>query len=91
MNRNYRFMNSVRNYEKMPVVMYMTMFADGGSVNNNWNKKGDYPTNSLPNSLLYGFGAGYNLVVYYDYCMRLEYSFDKALNNRFYLSFVTAM
>ncbi len=91
MNRTYRFMNSVRNYEKMPVVMYLTMFADGGSVNNNWNKIGKYPSNALPNSLLYGFGAGYNLVVYYDYCMRLEYSFDKALNNRFYLSFVTAM
>lgn len=47
--------------------------------------------NLLPNRLQNGGGVGLNLVMFYDYCMRLEYSADRQMNHRMYVSFVAAM
>lgn len=43
--------------------------------------------NPLSNTLLYGYGAGLELVTYYDMIFRLEYSFNKMLEHGFFVSF----
>jgi outer membrane protein assembly factor BamA len=91
LNKTYFFVRKFKNYEKLPIAMYLTAFADGGTVNNNPEKSVTNSGNVLPNTLLYGTGIGYNLVMFYDYCMRLEYTADRNFNRRFYLSFVASM
>lgn len=91
MNKKYEFISKIRNYEKAQVAMFLSAYFDAGYVVNQWNLDGSYLSNRLPNTMQNGGGIGYNLVMFYDYCMRLEYSFNRQLNSRFYISFVAAM
>lgn len=90
-NANYAFAAGVKNYEKLPVCVYLTGFMDAGYVRNWRQIQQASGNNLLPNSLQNGGGVGLNVVMYYDYCMRVEYSADRQLNRRFYLSFVASM
>ena len=94
LNRTYPFMKRVKNYEVLPLALYLSAYFDAGFVNydvQNSVSRIDSVVNKLPNSWQYGFGAGLNIVMFYDYCFRAEYSFDKFLNNRMYFSFVASM
>lgn len=91
LNANYAFAEGVKNYEKLPVSMYLTGFMDAGFVRNWRQIQQPFGNNILPNTLQNGGGIGLNMVMYYDYCMRIEYSADRQLNRRFYLSFVASM
>ncbi|MCC6818777.1 MAG: BamA/TamA family outer membrane protein [Bacteroidia bacterium] len=90
-NKKYSFMKKMKNYEEVPVAMYFSTYFDAGFVLNESQKDGLLMANSLPNTWQYGGGIVYNLVLYYDYCFRLEYSMDIYLNKRFYISFVASM
>lgn len=88
LNRSYPFLKKVKNYKNIPIALYYTVFSDAGFVDlPNRNIK----ENSMSNVFQVGYGTGINAVIYYDYLMRLEYSFDKWQNSRFYISFVAAM
>ncbi len=91
LNRKFSFLPGVRNYGILPVSLFISSFFDYAYVNNNTESKTLVNSNHLPNSWQHGGGCGLNIVMFYDYCARIEYSFDKQLNNRFYLSFVAAM
>jgi outer membrane protein assembly factor BamA len=93
LNKTYKFLPSVRNYEILPVALYLTSYFDMGSVHQYQAHYSniDPKLNKLPNTWQYGFGTGLNVVMFYDYCLRAEYSFDKYLNNRLYWSFVASM
>jgi outer membrane protein assembly factor BamA len=93
LNKIYKFMPKVKNYEVLPVALYLTAYTDAGYVRKHLSGTSDSlaSTNRLPNTWQYGFGTGLNVVMFYDYCLRAEYSFDKYLNNRLYLSFVASM
>ena len=54
---------------------------DAGYVQDNFFGKG----NPLTNSWQYGYGAGIDFVTYYDIVLRLEYSFNKQLQNGFFI------
>ncbi len=94
LNRKYKFMKRFRNYEILPVSLYLSTYYDIGYVNKNSGNQLLYiqsDNNKLANSWQYGFGMGLNIVMFYDYCFRAEYSFDKYLNHRMYFSFVASM
>lgn len=91
LNSKFKFLRKVRNYEKAALSMFLSGFFDAGYVLKMEQKDGNDPTNHLPNGIQNGGGLGLNMVLFYDYCMRLEYSSDRFLNRRFYLSFVASM
>ncbi|HEY1047545.1 MAG TPA: BamA/TamA family outer membrane protein [Bacteroidia bacterium] len=85
------FFKTLKGYEQLPVTVFLTAFSDAAYVNNNDKKMAELNRNLLPNSFQQGKGIGVNVVMYYDYVARLEYSFDKQMKARFYLSFVASM
>ncbi len=90
-NKTYSLAEGVKNYEKLPLSLYASVFLDAGYVRNYWDSQVLKGNNLLPNRLQNGGGVGLNLVMFYDYCMRLEYSADRQMNHRMYVSFVAAM
>ncbi|MGF1638380.1 MAG: POTRA domain-containing protein [Cyclobacteriaceae bacterium] len=64
-----------RQFSKIPIDIYITAFYDQGFVANYIN----YEQNNLfTNQYLYGTGVGVDLVSFYDFVMRFEYSLNKA-------------
>ncbi|MCO6495749.1 MAG: BamA/TamA family outer membrane protein [Bacteroidetes bacterium] len=59
------------------------LFFDAGYVNSPM----EYPDNTLPNSLMIGYGLGTDLVFFYDRVIRLEFSRNRMNKNGFYISF----
>ena len=89
LQKTYKFLPKVKHYESLPTQLFFTVFNDCGYVSN-VRSKTQPDGNQLPNQWLYGFGAGVNVVMYTDYCTRLEYSTNHMGGSRWYLSFVTA-
>jgi outer membrane protein assembly factor BamA len=62
-------------FATIPFAFYLNLYADAAYVNDaqfagDWN-------NRLPNTWLFGYGAGIDLVTYYDMVFRFEYSLNK--------------
>lgn len=91
LNKKYKFFPKVKNYEVLPISLFVSTFYDAGYVVNKDKQGDDMNNNVLTNSLQKGYGAGLNIVAFYDYCARIEYAFDSFGKSRFYLSFVAAM
>lgn len=64
---------------KLHYAMYLSAFLDMGYVHS------DYHRQSYQNTLLTGYGLGLNLVTYYDWVVRIEYSVSRYGENRVYL------
>jgi len=76
--------NIRRFFTTVPITVYFKIYCDEGYVHN-------YPrdaTNSLQNQLLTGYGAGFDIITYYDKIMRIEYSFNNLGQSGLYLSYV---
>lgn len=91
MDHTLPFFKTLKGYEQLPISVFLTAFSDAAYVNNNDIKLAELNHNLLPNSFQQGKGVGVNVVMYYDYVTRLEYSYDKQMKARFYLSFVASM
>ncbi len=88
-NKKYKLFKGVPNYEELPLALYATSYCDAGYV---WNYNAKTTiNNSMPNSYQYGAGAGLNLVLFYDYCVRTEYSFNKYGQHRMFVQFVASI
>ena len=88
-NKTFKFMKGVRNYEKLPMAVYLTTYYDAGYV---WNYNPlTTANNSMPNTYQYGTGFGLNWVLFYDYCMRTEYSLNKFGQHRLFVQFVASI
>lgn len=86
-NRKYKFMKGIPNYEILPLSLFATSYFDAGYV---WNKnKTTTVGNLMPNNYQYGTGMGLNLVLFYDYCIRTEYSINKYGKHRLFVHFVS--
>jgi outer membrane protein assembly factor BamA len=70
------------------LALYAGIFADAGYVEDRSSKTSDH--NYLGNQFLFGYGAGIDLVTYYDIAIRIEYSFNKMGENGFFLHMGTA-
>lgn len=89
--RIYPLARQLYGYENMPISIYLSAYFDDAYVDNSRKQLELSLNNSLPNSNVYGFGSGVNFVVFYDYVVRAEYSVNKDMNGRMYLSFVASM
>ncbi|MFN4123283.1 MAG: POTRA domain-containing protein [Flavobacteriales bacterium] len=60
-------------FNTIPYAIYLNLFFDAGYARNTQFN----PGNTLPNQTLYGYGAGVDLVTYYDQVFRLEATINK--------------
>jgi outer membrane protein assembly factor BamA len=59
-------------HDHIPFRIYVKTYADVGYVFNKYNN-----LNSLQNTMLYTYGAGFDVVTFYDLVLRLEYSVNQ--------------
>jgi len=59
-------------HDHIPFRIYVKTYADIGYVFNRYNN-----LNSLQNTMLYTYGAGFDVVTFYDLVLRLEYSVNQ--------------
>jgi hypothetical protein len=81
--KNFTLTNPIpiKNHEKIPIRLYLKMFADAGYAYHKYAG----PSNSLSNTLLYTYGAGLDLVSVYDFVFRMEYSRNQLGRDGLYL------
>ncbi|MBO9199982.1 MULTISPECIES: POTRA domain-containing protein [Niastella] len=69
-----------KSHDHIPFRIYARLFGDlGYSYNKN------FTNNSLTNRTLYTYGAGIDLVTFYDFVLRLDYSFNQLGQNGLFL------
>ena len=73
-------------FNKIPWAVYLSLFNDFGYVNGSAEKG-----NTLQNTILWGYGAGINLVTYYDIVLRFEYSFNQLGEGGFFVHFMASI
>ena len=81
--KNFTLTNPVpiKNHEKIPIRLYLKMFADAGYAYHKYAA----PSNTLSNTLLYTYGVGLDLVSVYDFVFRVEYSRNQLGRDGLYL------
>jgi len=70
-------------FNKIHYALFANLFVDAGFVDAYRN----YDATDLSNNLLYGLGAGIDLVTYYDMIFRMEFSVNKQGETGFYIHF----
>ncbi len=78
----------VEKFNTFHLAIYGGIFADAGYVEDRSSSSADH--NVLGNTLLFGYGAGIDVVTYYDFIIRFEYSFNRMGENGFFLHLGTA-
>lgn len=73
-------------FNKIPWAIYLSLYNDFGFVGGDAEKG-----NTLQNTLLWGYGAGINLVTYYDVVLRFEYSFNQLGEGGFFVHFMASI
>jgi outer membrane protein assembly factor BamA len=68
-----KFLKRFPQFSTVPFAMYFNLNADRGYVQDKFYGK----NNSLSNSWQFGYGAGLDIVTYYDIVLRFEYSINK--------------
>ncbi len=67
----------LKQFRKVPIAAYFKVFFDQGYVQNNLPESSRTTVNSiLSNRYIYSYGAGLDIVTYYDAVLRLEYSIN---------------
>jgi len=73
-------------FNKIPWAVYLSLYSDVAYA------PGDQRNgNTLQNEALIGYGAGLNLVTYYDMVFRMEYSFNKLGEGGFFIHFMASI
>ena len=75
------------NMRQMPYRLYLALNNDMGFANNPYYGDG----NKLPNHLLWGYGLGLDLVVYYNKVFRLEFSRNRLGENGVFLHWAVVL
>ncbi|NOZ34815.1 MAG: BamA/TamA family outer membrane protein [Chlorobi bacterium] len=74
-----------KKFNTLFIKIYADIFTDAAYVKN--DDVLYIENNTLANTLLYSCGAGINIVTYYDWLIRLEYSVNRQKNAGFFLHF----
>lgn len=74
-------------FNKLYYSFYLNLFADFGYAVDNRN----HPSNPLSNQILTGYGIGLDFVTYYDFVLRIEYSFNKMGESGFFIHFMPSI
>jgi outer membrane protein assembly factor BamA len=72
-------------FNTLHLALYAGLFADAGYVQDKASTVQD--NNVLGNSWLSGYGAGFDIVTYYDLTFRFEYTFNNLAEGGFYVHF----
>lgn len=75
-----KFLRKVPQFSTIPFAAYINLNFDAGYVQDRFYGY----NNPLCNSWQYGYGAGIDLVTYYDLVFRFEYSFNKQMQSGFF-------
>ncbi|MGI8893445.1 MAG: POTRA domain-containing protein [Bacteroidia bacterium] len=73
----------IEKFNRIPFAAFFNLFADAGYVEDKYFRT----PGELTNQLLYGFGAGFDFVTYYNLILRVEYSFNKFGENGLFIHF----
>ena len=84
--QNFNFIPSEK-FSKLYYALYLNVFADFAYVSD--NRENVY--NPLANQFLVGYGIGLDLVTYYDFVIRFEYSFNKMGESGFFIHFMPSI
>ncbi|MEY2923866.1 MAG: hypothetical protein RLZZ337_406 [Bacteroidota bacterium] len=77
----------IKNYNFLPLVSYLELFVDAGSVSNS----NSLIYNNLTNKLLYSTGLSLQTIFYNDRILRLEYSLNSLKESGFFVHFNKAI
>ncbi|MCH8902515.1 MAG: BamA/TamA family outer membrane protein [Bacteroidetes bacterium] len=77
----------LKKFKEIPIDIYFKLFFDAGYVEDKFLYLYNDVGNTLPNTFLYGYGAGVDLVTYYDLVFRLEYSLNGLNERGFFIHF----
>lgn len=72
-------------FNTLHLALYTGIFADAGYVQDKASSISDH--NTLGNSWISGYGAGFDVVTYYDVTFRFEYAFNNLGEGGFYVHF----
>lgn len=64
--------DKLRKFSTIPLALYAKLYCDAAYVHNGVKE----PGNTLNNTLLAGYGAGIDIITYYDRAFAIEYSFN---------------
>ena len=64
--------------------VYFKIYYDHALAGNNFEYEGN---TRLTNRYLYGYGAGFDFVSYYDFVLRVEYTINSEAETGFFLNF----
>jgi hypothetical protein len=84
--QNFNFIPTDK-FSKLYYAIYLNLFTDWGYVVD--NRKNVY--NPLANEINIGYGLGLDFVTYYDFVLRLEYSFNKSGQSGFFIHFMPSI
>ncbi|PID94459.1 MAG: hypothetical protein CSA94_02235, partial [Bacteroidetes bacterium] len=72
----------LKQFNSIYLALYLNVFTDFGYVDgfDSWQ----FNNNTLPNTFLFGKGIGLDVVTYYEFVFRFEYSFDKNNHGGFF-------
>jgi outer membrane protein assembly factor BamA len=79
--REARALKKLGPFSTIPFYAYLNLFYDGAYVQEKFYKE----TNLLANSWQHGYGIGLDMITYYDFVMRLEYSVNKQNKSGFFV------
>ena len=74
-------LKKLKPFSTIPFYAYLNVFYDGAYVQEDVFRK----TNDLANSWQHGYGIGLDIISYYDFVMRFEYSFNKQNQSGLYI------
>lgn len=81
-----RFM-PIEQFQKLPIAIYAKLFFDGGYVQNYPFYEEQDANSRLTNDFIYGIGTGIDVVSFYDFVVRFEYSYNSQSDLNFFLNF----
>jgi len=83
--KRIKFIKSEK-FNMIHYAMYFNLFFDAGYAHE--YRRAYKPSNDLTYDLLYGYGAGLDVVTYYDKVFRIEYAINKMKEHGFFFNFV---
>lgn len=79
----------IKKFASIPYAFYLNVFTDGAYTHD--RQFADQNKNELPGTWLFGYGAGLDMVTYYDVVFRVEYSFNKFGESGIFLHFTASI
>jgi hypothetical protein len=76
-------------FSKLYYAIYLNLYTDLGYVMD--NRENNNIRNPLANDILVGYGLGVDVVTYYDFVIRFEYSFNKKGESGFFIHFMPSI